>query len=1495
MKNQLLVIAVLLTICSFSKLSELTTEVNEISGTSLSYDLQCPPPPSFNELVSLREGEETVADEFDGNWYSKALEHIRKDEYNITYSNEHGAYQSPNRVNNIRFIYHNDGFTAKARDVNETEDWSIRLKVLSDNLNIGHDDGVSGPKSSIAKGNSDNIQSSQLTVAGNEAWTENESMRIDYVNTEEGMRQDFIVKQKPSGKGNLRIDFTANTKLKMNVGADALIFSDNNGGVKMKYSALKVWDANGKPLRAYFEKNSELRIKNYESSKADRSFGGGILNSEFLIPNSFSIVVNDADAVYPVTIDPLSTSPAWSAESNQSNSSFGESVSTAGDVNGDGYSDVIIGATDYDNGQTNEGSVFVYHGSASGLSVVADWTSEPNQQRASFGSSVSTAGDVNGDGYSDVLIGVLNFDNGQINEGKISVYYGSASGLSAVEDWSYEGDQDNSWLGTSVSTAGDVNGDGFSDIIAGLPNYSGGETSEGRAVIFHGSASGLSTVPDWTMELDQSQANVGRSVSTAGDVNGDGFSDVIVGANNYDNSETDEGAAFVFHGSASGVSAVADWTAESNQTSANFGISVSTAGDVNGDGYSDVLVGAYAYDNTEIDEGAFFAYYGSASGLSATSNFSSEINQESAAYGYSVSTAGDVNGDGYSDVIAGAYGYDNGQINEGRAYVFYGSATGILPQQVGPFQWITESNQASANFGSSVATAGDVNGDGYSDVIVGAYGYDNGQSNEGSAFVYLGSSGGLNSSVNHISESDQPNANFGYAVSTAGDLNGDGYSDILIGAEAFDNGELNEGKVYVFNGSSSGPGVTADWTAESDIENARFGSSVSTAGDVNGDGYSDIIIGARLYSGDQAVEGKAYIFFGSATGLSTSPDWTAEGNQDNSFFGGSVSTAGDVNGDGYSDVIVGAKFFDNGQIAEGRVFVYYGSLSGPGANADWSVESNLAYTAFGVSVSSAGDVNGDGFSDVIIGAEGFTDGESAEGAAFVFHGSALGLSNSADWNAQSNQSYAFFGNSVSAAGDVNGDGFSDVIIGSWLFDNGLTDEGSAFVYHGSITGLSAAADWFVQGNQSGSGFGSSVSTAGDVNGDGFSEVIVGAPEFDGGTVNEGAAFVYHGSQTGLSAVPDWTAKSNQVDAVFGNAVSSAGDVNGDGYSDVIVGSLNYDNGESNEGRCYVYYGNLVNGLLSAVQQYRPASTDIVCSGGKTGIDGQVKMGIFGKSPFGRAKGRIVHDYVTIGVPFSNINSTQSTGSGVFADLGTSGSQLTDDESGLTPDNVYRWRARVQYDIAGNPYQKYGPWKYYAGYSPTPWGDFRAGDGNSGSKLQLDITLLIQGFYDAGTDAMVQDTVRVYLRSSSFPFSAIDSASAVLNGSGSGIFLFNNAVNGTPYFLQISHRNSIETWSATAQSFFGNSMTYDLTSSLSQAYGSNMIQVDASPVLFAIYGGDVNQDGTVDATDVSTIDNDASNFISGYVMTDLTGDDFVDGTDFAIADNNAANFVSVVRP
>jgi hypothetical protein len=174
-------------------------------------------------------------------------------------------------------------------------------------------------------------------------------------------------------------------------------------------------------------------------------------------------------------------------------------------------------------------------------------------------------------------------------------------------------------------------------------------------------------------------------------------------------------------------------------------------------------------------------------------------------------------------------------------------------------------------------------------------------------------------------------------------------------------------------------------------------------------------------------------------------------------------------------------------------------------------------------------------------------------------------------------------------------------------------------------------------------------------------------------------------------------------------------------------------------------------------------------------------------------------------------------------------------------------------------------------------------------------MFVEGFYNAGSISQVSDTVTVQLRNSTSPYAVGDQTRGVVSANGTVQLKFSNAANGN-YYIAVKHRNSIETWSAGTIALSRTApANYDISTSSSQAFGSNTRQVDASPVRFAIYGGDVNQDGTVDATDVITIENDASNFISGYVVTDLTGDEFVDGTDFAIADNNAAAFVFVVRP
>ncbi len=359
--------------------------------------------------------------------------------------------------------------------------------------------------------------------------------------------------------------------------------------------------------------------------------------------------------------------------------------------------------------------------------------------------------------------------------------------------------------------------------------------------------------------------------------------------------------------------------------------------------------------------------------------------------------------------------------------------------------WTIEGEQADANLGL-VAAAGDVNGDCYDDVLVGAPGYDNGESNEGRASLYLGSASGLSTTVAWAFESDQLGAGLG-SVSTAGDVNGDGFDDVIVGAAGFDNGESSEGRAFVHLGSASGLSSTAAWTAESDqafaAQSVFFPNPplpVSTAGDVNGDGYDDVLVGAS----DPA----AYVYLGSASGLSTSPAWNGavEGY---STTWTAVSAAGDVNGDGYDDVLVGAPDCCNAledEDTEGRVDLYLGSATGLPFSPAWTRTGGdcvlfCASHHLGSSVAGAGDVNGDGLDDVIVGASGIQ-------SAYAYLGAPTGLSGAA-WTVD-------VGSWVSAAGDVNGDGYADVLVGSTIFANGQSNEGLVAAYLGPGLGGSSA-------------------------------------------------------------------------------------------------------------------------------------------------------------------------------------------------------------------------------------------------------------------------------------------------------------------------------------------------------------------------------------------------------------------------------------------------------
>ncbi len=420
----------------------------------------------------------------------------------------------------------------------------------------------------------------------------------------------------------------------------------------------------------------------------------------------------------------------WAVDpTDQFNAYFGRSVSS-GDINGDGYDDIIAGAKSWTGDSVNEGRVYVYYGSNSGLGTVPLQIANPvSQVGACFGYSISS-GDVNGDSYDDVIIGVPYWDGDTTNEGRVYVYYGDSSGLDTFPSWTVNPtNQHYSKFGTSVSS-GDINGDSYDDVIIGANSYDADSDSEGRVYVYFGSSSGLDTIPSWTADpTNQYGAHFGYSVSS-GDVNGDSYDDVIIGAPHWSSSDSSEGRVYVYFGGSSGLGTIPSWMVDpTNQAWAYFGYSVSS-GDVNGDSYNDVIIGVISWDGDTTDEGRVYVYYGNSSGLNAVPWIVDPTNEYWSFFGYSVSS-GDVNGDSYDDVIIGASKCNGGK---GRVYVYRGSGDGL---DTIPSLTANPTNQIGTGFGHAISS-GNVNGDGYDDIIIGASGWDGEEGNEGRVYCYYG-------------------------------------------------------------------------------------------------------------------------------------------------------------------------------------------------------------------------------------------------------------------------------------------------------------------------------------------------------------------------------------------------------------------------------------------------------------------------------------------------------------------------------------------------------------------------------------------------------------------------------------------------------------------------------------------------------------------------------------------------------------------------------------
>jgi hypothetical protein len=461
-------------------------------------------------------------------------------------------------------------------------------------------------------------------------------------------------------------------------------------------------------------------------------------------------------------------------------------------------------------------------------------------------------------------------------------------------------------------------------------------------------------------------------MSGAGDVNGDGLADVIVGAPRADPNGLDKaGRSYVVFGKADtdGVSltdvaqGVGGFAIDGEAEGLGYaGHSVSGAGDVNGDGLADVMVGMWRADPGGLENaGRTYVVLGKAStetiSLADVSlgigGFVLDGEAEHDKSGESLSAAGDVNGDGLADVVVGAPSANANGVDSGRTYVVFGKTDGevvsLAEVTLGIGGFVLDGEAEYDGSGESVATAGDVNGDGLVDLILSAPKLDPESPDPCLVYVVFGKESPGNVALSEVAQGiggftlKGEYAYDGCSVSGAGDVNADGLADVIVGADgASPNGHDSSGRTYLVFGKEDTDEVSLSWVAQGlgggfaldgQAENDGSGRSVSGAGDINADGLADIVVGARGVDANYVVNsGRTYVVFGKtatekvglldvAQGIG---GFAIDGEAEADGAGGPVTGAWDVNGDGVPDVVVAARWADPNGIRSGRNYVVFG-------------------------------------------------------------------------------------------------------------------------------------------------------------------------------------------------------------------------------------------------------------------------------------------------------------------------------------------------------------------------------------------------------------------------------------------------------------------------------------------------------------------------------------------------------------------------------------------
>lgn len=535
---------------------------------------------------------------------------------------------------------------------------------------------------------------------------------IQYLSTAEGLRQNFVLHGWKGETGSITVHQEVLSELEAETNANELILRENGRAV-FHYHDLVIWDSNGKRLDGSMKLQSDGQL---------------------------ALNVNTFDAEWPITIDPVSTSYDWKFTGGVDFASLGTWIAGNGDLNGDGFDDVVLGAPSYSLDSMAQGAIFIFYGSSAGLPELPNKVIYGEQEEGQLGKCVSIEGDVNGDGYDDLLVGAHQISNFKKFEGKAYLYYGGPDGIGDEYAWSFEGNRKGAKLGEALTMAGDLNGDGFEDVVIGAHGWDNLEemgddgNKAGKFLVFHGNAEGLSEVPAMECVADVTDANLGISIDKAGDVNGDGYDDIHVGGYIF---LIGDGMICTFHGGPGGADNTPDFMAIGGAEDTSFyAVNLSNAGDVNGDGYDDVVIGAPRFDSHGIyQSGKLHLHYGGPAGIDTNIAWVASGTQYDERFAFNVNDAGDLNNDGYDDVLVTSKYFIDPVLADsvGKALLYLGGPNG--PAQYPQWEFLGETTNGG---GTNTCLAGDVNGDGQEDILVSGDSYTGDNLKEGAVYGFYG-------------------------------------------------------------------------------------------------------------------------------------------------------------------------------------------------------------------------------------------------------------------------------------------------------------------------------------------------------------------------------------------------------------------------------------------------------------------------------------------------------------------------------------------------------------------------------------------------------------------------------------------------------------------------------------------------------------------------------------------------------------------------------------